>query len=340
MYRAAAHAYIQPDEITDLSEVIILAGSDFQPNTNEKGIQNIRDVMGALNNAGYYGFDGLLFTGDYTQAHGSDLESGNVGINALDGEMHNYVNFDRTYGQGNHDHKDLDLMAPYGNNDPAGAPYGIFNIPEDKYDAYGNGGQTVAADLTAYFNEKIESGWGNKPIFVLSHLPLHYNYRTIKDKGASSAMYIIDALNAANDAGLNIIFLFGHNHSGGYDDYLGGAAIYVPKGESIIVADPAGYKNAPIETELRFTYMNSGYIGYYNDMGNGADTALTLSVFRIQANGDVIITRYDKNGEHNLKSAGALSPYDRDYTTYTEADLREFESSRIVGSNKDEEYDG
>ena len=340
MYRAAAHAYIQPDEVTDLSEVVILAGSDFQPNTNEKGIQNIRDVMGALNNAGYYGFDGLLFTGDYTQAHGSDLESGNVGINALDGEMHNYVNFDRTYGQGNHDHKDLDLMAPYGNNDPAGAPYGIFNIPEDKYDAYGNGGQTVAADLTAYFNEKIESGWGNKPIFVLSHLPLHYNYRTIKDKGASSAMYIIDALNAANDAGLNIIFLFGHNHSGGYDDYLGGAAIYVPKGESIIVADPAGYKNAPIETELRFTYMNSGYIGYYNDMGNGADTALTLSVFRIQANGDVIITRYDKNGEHNLKSAGALSPYDRDYTTYTEADLREFESSRIVGSNKDEEYDG
>ena len=340
MCRAAAHAYILPGEITDLSEVVILAGSDFQPNTNEKGIQNIRDVMGALNNANYYGFDGLLFTGDYTQAHGSDLESGNVGINALDGEMHNYVNFDRTYGQGNHDHANLDLIAPYGNNDPAGAPYGIFNIPEDKYDAYGNGGQNVANDLNAYFAEKLANGWGNKPIFVLSHLPLHYNYRTMKDKGGASAMYIINALNAANDAGLNIIFLFGHNHSGGYDDYLGGAAIYVPKGESIIVADPAGYKNAPIETELRFTYMNSGYIGYYNDMGNGADTTLTMSVFRIQANGDVIITRYDKNGEHNLKSAGALSPYDRDYTTYTEADGRVFESSRIVGSNKDEEYDG
>ena len=198
----------------------------------------------------------------------------------------------------------------------------------------------VIHQMTAYFNEKIASGWGNKPIFVLSHLPLHYNYRTMKDKGGSSAMYIINALNAASDSGLNIIFLFGHNHSGGYDDYLGGAAIYVPKGENIIVADPAGYKNAPVSTELRFTYMNSGYIGYYNDMGNGADTTLTMSMFRIQANGDVIITRYDKNGEHNLKSAGQLSPYDRDYTTYTEADGRVFESSRIVGAYKDEEYNG
>ena len=216
----------------------------------------------------------------------------------------------------------------------------MFNIPEDHYNAYGNGAQTSAADLTAYFNEKIESGWGNKPIFVISHLPLHYNYRTIKDKGASTAKYLVDALNAGADAGLNIIFLFGHNHSGGYDDYLGGAAIYVPKGESILVADLANYKNAPIETELRFTYLNSGYVAYYNNMENGADTALTMTTFRIQENGDVIITRYDKNGEHNLKSAGALSPYDRDYTEYTEADGRVYESSRIVGAKKDEEYNG
>ena len=336
MCRAAAHAYILPGEITDLSEVVILASSDFQPNTNEKGIQNIRDVMGALNNAGYYGFDGLLFTGDYTQAHGSDLESGNVGINALDGEMHNYVNFDRTYGQGNHDHANLDLMAAYGPNDPLGAPYGIFNITEDSYNAYGAGGQQVAADLQAYFAEKLANGWGNKPIFVLSHLPLHYNYRTMKDKGGASAMYIINALNAANDAGLNIIFLFGHNHSGGYDDYLGGAAIYVPKGDSIIVADPANYANAPIETELKFTYMNFGYVSSYGTNGTGVDTALTMCTFRIQENGDVIITRYDKNGEHNLKSAGKANSIDE--SGYTFDDERVYESSRIVGANKDEAY--
>ena len=91
---------------------------------------------------------------------------------------------------------------------------------------------------------------------------------------------------------------------------------------------------------MHFTYLNSGYVAYYNDMKAGADTSLSMTTFRIQENGDVIITRYDKNGEHNLKSAGVLSPYDRDYTTYTEADGRVYESSRIVGASKDEEYNG
>ncbi|MBR5524159.1 MAG: carbohydrate binding domain-containing protein [Clostridia bacterium] len=340
MARAAAHAYIIPYEVSDLTETVLIAGSDFQPNTNDKGVQNIRDVMGALNDAGHYAFDGLLFTGDYTQALGSDHDSGVLGQAALDSEMHNYVNFDRIYGQGNHDAATIQALSPYGNNDPLYAPYGVFNIPEDKYTAYGGGGQQVAADLTAYFNEKLaDPTWGNKPIFVLSHLPLHYNYRTMKDKGGSSAMYLVDAMNAASEAGLNIIFLFGHNHSGGYDDYLGGAAIYIPKGESILVTDPANYENAPINTQLKFTYMNSGYIGYYNDMGNGADTALTMSVFRIQADGDVVITRYSKNGVHNLKSAGQLSPYDRDYTTYTQADARVYASSRVVSADSDSAYE-
>ena len=341
MRRAAARAYADPDSVADLTETVILSGSDFQPNTWAQGITTLQTLTDSLKNNGYSSFDGLLFSGDYTQALGSDFDSSNEGLHVLDDEMAGLVNFDRIYGQGNHDAAGIDLLSPYGNNDPKGAPYGVFNIPEDHYNAYGNGAQTSAADLKVYFDEKVASGtWGNKPIFVISHLPLHYNYRTIKDKGASTAQYLVDALNYGADAGLNIIFLFGHNHSGGYDDYLGGAAIYVPKGESILVADLANYKNAPIETELRFTYLNSGYVAYYNNMENGADTALTMTTFRIQENGDVIITRYDKNGEHNLKSAGALSPYDRDYTEYTEPDLRVYESSRIVGANKDEEYNG
>ena len=340
MRRAAAHAWYTPNTVSDLTETVILSGSDFQPNTWDKGIQTLQGLTGSLANQGYGMFDGLLFSGDYTQALGSDYDSSNEGLHVLDDEISKIVNFDRIYGQGNHDAAGIDLLSPYGNNDPKGAPYGVFNIPEDHYNAYGNGAQTSAADLTAYFAEKLaDPTWGNKPIFVISHLPLHYNYRTIKDKGASTAKYLVDALNAGADAGLNIIFLFGHNHSGGYDDYLGGAAIYVPKGESILVADLANYKNAPIETELRFTYLNSGYVAYYNNMENGADTALTMTTFKIQANGDVIITRYDKDGEHNLKSAGTLSPYDRDYTTYTEADGRVYESSRIVGANKDEKYE-
>ena len=342
MRRAAARAYADPDSVADLTETVLLSGSDFQPSTWDKGITTLQGLTGSVTtNSGYNSFDGLLFSGDYTQALGSDFDSSNEGLHVFDDEISKIVNFNQVYGQGNHDAAGIDLLSPYGPNDPQGAPYGVFNIPEDHYNAYGNGAQTSAADLKVYFDEKVASGtWGNKPIFVISHLPLHYNYRTMKDKGASTAQYLVDALNYGADQGLNIIFLFGHNHSGGYDDYLGGAAIYVPKGESILVADLANYKNAPIETELRFTYLNSGYVAYYNDMGQGADTSLTMTTFRIQENGDVIITRYDKNGVHNLKSAGQLSTYDRDYTEYTEPDARVYESSRIVGAGKDEEYNG
>ncbi len=338
--RAAAHAWYSPYAIDDLSEVVLLSGSDFQPDNWDKGITTLRGLTGSLQNQGYGMFDGLLFGGDYTQTLGSDFDSSNEGLYVLENEISKTVNFDRHYAQGNHDATGIDLLDPYGNNDPANAPYGVFLVHEDNYNAYGGGGQQVAADLTAYCNEKLANGWGNKPIFVVSHLPLHYNYRTMKDGGSKTASYIIDALNAASDAGLNIFFLISHNHSGGYDDYLGGAAIYIPKGDSILVPDASNVSNAPIETELKFTYMNCGYVSYYNDMGNGADTALTMCTFRIQQNGDVIVTRYDANGVHNLKSAGQLSPYDRDYTQYTQADGRVYESSRIVGAKKDEEYFG
>lgn len=334
--RAAAHAVYAPYAVSDLTETVLLAGSDFQPTGYDT--TGIRSLMGSLMEEGYGLFDGFLMVGDYTPTNGHDESS--KGLSVLDSVISKNVNFGKVYSQGNHDVASTEGMSPYGNNDPLNGTYGVFVVNEDDYNAYGDGGQKVAADLTAYCNEKLESGWGNKPIFVMSHLPLHYNYRTMKDKAGTTAMYIVDALNAASDAGLNIIFLIAHNHSGGYDDYLGGAAIYIPKGDSILVTDPTGYKNAPIETEIRFTYLNAGYIAYYADMGMGADTALTMTTFRIQENGDVIITRYDVNGVHNLKSAGQLSPHDPEYTSYTYADERVYESSRIVGYDKDEEYTG
>lgn len=192
--------------------------------------------------------------------------------------------------------------------------------------------------MTAYCNEKLANSWGNKPIFVLSHIPLHFNARTIKDKQGATAMYIVDALNAASEAGLNIVFLIGHNHGSGYDDYLGGGAVYIPKGESIIVTDPANHLNASIETELKFTYMNYGYVSSYGNTGSGADTSLTMCTFRIQEDGAVIITRYDATGIHNLKSAGKVAPGDADVTEYTFDDERVYESSRIITATSDEEY--
>ena len=337
--RAATHAYATPCVVDDLSEVVLVSGSDYQYyGSVQDGLATLKGLTDSLKNQGYGMFDGLLFGGDYTTALGSDYDASNEGLYRLDDAITETVNFDKFYTQGNHDAAGIDLLNPYGNNDPAGAPYGVFIIHEDKFDCYGHGGQQVAADLTAYFNEKLESGWGNKPIFVTSHIPLHFNARTVKDGMGSSAKYVVDALNAASEAGLNIIFLIGHNHGSGYDDYLGGAAVYIPKGETIVVPDHTNYKNKPIETELKFTYMNYGYISSYGTSGTGVDTTLTMCTFHIQENGDVIITRYDKNGVHNLKSAGKVPPTDLDVTDYTFDDERVYESSRIVGAYKDEKY--
>jgi len=340
MRRAAVHAYASPDKVTDLTEVVLISGSDYQYyGSTEDGLAVLKGLTDSVkNNTGYGAFDGLLFGGDYTITLGSDFDDSNAGLNLLDSVFTDTVNFDKYYTQGNHDAAGIDLLPPYGNNDNPNAPYGVFILHEDNYNCYGGGGQQAAADLTAYFNEKLANGWGNKPIFVTSHIPLHYNARTAKDGMGFTAKYIVDALNAASEAGLNIIFLIGHNHGSGYDDYLGGAAVYVPKGETIVVPDHTNYRNAPIETELKFTYMNFGYVSSYGTNGTGVDTALTMCAFRIQENGDVIITRYDKDGVHNLKSAGKANSIDE--SGYTFDDERVYESSRIVGANKDEEYNG
>ena len=340
MRRAAVHAYAAPDKVTNLKEVVLISGSDYQYyGSTADGLAVLKGLTDSLkNNTGYGAFDGLLFGGDYTITLGSDFDDSNAGLNLFDSVITDTVNFDKYYTQGNHDAAGIDLLSPYGNNDNPNAPYGVFILHEDKYDCYGNGGKKAAEDLTAYFNEKLANGWGNKPIFVTSHIPLHYNARTARDGMGFTAKYIVDALNAASEAGLNIIFLIGHNHGSGYDDYLGGAAVYVPKGETIMVPNHTNYRNAPIETELKFTYMNFGYISSYGTNGTGVDTALTMCAFRIQENGDVIITRYDKNGEHNLKSAGKANSIDE--SGYTFDDERVYESSRIVGANKDEEYNG
>ena len=55
----------------------------------------------------------------------------------------------------------------------------------------------------------------------------------------------------------------------------------------------------------------------------------------------MVVSRYDANGEHNLKGKGALNKKDIG-NTYIENALNEtvYESSRIVTATSDEEYNG
>ena len=333
--RSVAHAMYDPTSVADLSEVVLLAGSDFQPKNNDvaAGRRTVSNILGAMADAGYGLFDGFLSGGDYSGGTTADLTS--EGLAGLDAEISKVVYNNKFYSQGNHDPETTIGLTQHGNNDPFGAPYGLFLINEDNYADTGAGGENVAKELTNYFNTKINGNWGNKPIFILCHVPLNFSMRTVTGQNARTAMPIVEACNAAGDAGLNIIFLFGHNHSGGYDNYIGGGSVYLKKGDTMLVPSYIDY-TTPEAVTLNFTYMTAGYIGYYGTTDGGADGTLTMSVFRIQKDGSVIIGRYDENGIHNLKSAGVKNSSRGDIM---DPDPTVYESYRVVTGTDDRKYE-
>ncbi len=164
-----------------------------------------------------------------------------------------------------------------------------------------------------------------RPVIIAGHVPLHFTARTSSRHSTGDNLYsslIFDVVNeAAND--LDIVYLFGHNHSKGWDCYLGGGSIYMIAGEKILIPrfeETDIYTDNYSEKTLNFTYLNAGYTGYYMNCGpeeldNGtwhdydaADTALTGTTIEIY--GDrIVITRWDKDGIHNLNGKGEGDPY-------------------------------
>lgn len=288
----------------------VLAGSDFQhPDGNEAGQKTVTAIINAIKADGVDSADGFIFCGDYD--HDLTMLPGptSKGVNALTAIVNKFVPADAShvYVEGNHDSAiGTAGLSKSGNNDPASKAYGVFVINEDDYMWTNLSGQVVkntADDLRLYLNEKLAEGY-NAPIFVVSHLPLHYSCRTREAGDAKYAGYLFDILNVAGEKGLNIIFLFGHDHSNGWDDYLGGACVCLEKGDSINIAKKGNQFKWETKT-LNFTYMNAGYTGYYNNE-NGADDALTMSLFTI-TDDSVTIDRYSAEGKHDLKSSGVTN---------------------------------
>ena len=287
--------------------ITVIAGSDFQNKSgSEAGAQVVTSILTKM---GYTSADGFLFCGDYDYSTVNNTSSTEAGITALKNAVtgtYSTLSDDRmVFVQGNHDAADASGLATSGAHDADG--YGVYVINEDDY-MWKNSDEatikTTAEALGDYLNKKVTAGYG-KPIFVVSHLPLHYTMRTKNDGDGMYANYLFNVMNKAGASGLNIIFLYGHDHSNGWDDYLGGSAVYLAKGDNINIAQ--GSKTAFKEETLKFTYMNAGFTGYYENK-NGADDTLTMTVFEITGN-TVTVKRYDAKGTHNLKSVGVTNSY-------------------------------
>ena len=181
-----------------------------------------------------------------------------------------------------------------------------------------------SAAMKECFNELISKG-ETRPVFIAGHVPLQFTARTSSRHTTGDNLYsslVFDVVNeAAKD--LDIVYLFGHDHSKGWDCYLGGSSVYKAKGDTILIPEFSEEKvNTDVYTEetLNFTYLNAGYVGYYMNCGPGelaagekdlysaADETLTGTVFEVY--GDrIVITRYDAGGAHVLGHAGQADPY-------------------------------
>ncbi|MCI6670409.1 MAG: VWA domain-containing protein [Christensenellaceae bacterium] len=306
----------------------VIAGSDFQNKSGDgSGKVVVQNIIQSMIDGGITSVDGFLFAGDYwiDMIPNKDDTAMLGHVNSLrDAVKEKYTNL--TYDnmvciQGNHDQVTPDPnkngLSKSGAHDTNA--YGVYVINEDDYMWASNASHSstsysgmsaeaivkqTAANLKTYLDAKTAEKY-DKPIFVVSHLPLHYSMRTRNDGDCMYANLIFDVLNTAGNNGLNIIFMYGHDHSNGWDDYLGGSAVYLAKGDKINIAQ-ASKTVFNVET-LNFTYMNAGFTGYYENH-NGADDTLTMTVFKI-TDDTVTVERYDANGKHNLKSVGVTNSY-------------------------------
>ena len=231
--------------------------------------------------------DAFLFGGDYsiTGNNVADTETGLNQLNALvSSKFSNLAPEDRYYIQGNHDYHGNALIKETGAYETE--HYLIYVLNHKDYSAVG------AAKLKHFFEQNKDC---DKPIFVLSHCGIHYNARG--HLNCSDTLY--NVLDDAGESGLNIIVLFGHNHSGIFDDYLGNSAIYLPKGSNFAVSNPKG--GYTMDT-ADFTYVNYGYIGFTTSSSKSCYHQ-TMTVFEI-TDDEVIVYRYDQNGIHELRAAG------------------------------------
>ena len=312
------------DESAPDTPVTVVACSDYQYRNsdvygvgatgNAGGAIVVGNIVSQMQSAGIASADGFLCCGDYDYDLGSGADAAG-GIASLKSAVSPIAgSAEYVLVQGNHDPQSTaGGTSPSGDNDPASGAYGVFVINERDY----QWGQRVIEDATLaaaenlrrYLNSKIAVDY-TAPIFVISHLPLHYSMRSNQDGDNIYAKILFDVLQDGAAQGLNIIFLFGHNHSNGWDDYLGGPKIFLAPGESINIAEPGSKTSYTTET-LGFVYMNAGYTGYWERYNTA--TAATSMNFNIEdlsmttftiSKSSVVINRYGTAGATNLKNAG------------------------------------
>ncbi len=282
----------------DAGNNILLFGSDYQGGEAKTNVRNILSTINSKNiKVGLFGF-----LGDYSTSVG-DTSSSSSGLSNLNSHIRSFNNFQNTgtiYIQGNHDPENTKHLSKLGAYEADN--YAVFLINEDDYPrsaSNGNRAKQTAAKLDEYLNSLVRYEV-HKPVFVLTHVPLHHSRRADN----SYASYILNVLNKYGDK-LDIIFMYGHNHSNTYDDCLGGSINYIAKGENMSYFDFDSSGKKYVNTSpIQFTYLNAGYVGYIRNSNkmvncNGVSVQSyntpTLTMFTVNEK-NITVEKYNING--------------------------------------------
>ena len=314
----------------------VFSASDFQADTC---YTNLTNMMNAAIADGITATpDAFLFGGDYT----ADSEDPEIQVPKVTETVQSvYEGYDESnliYVQGNHDSADSALTPTgfYEFDD-----FVVYSINEDDFktgqadrDGYDATVQALAANVEAKLENLAATG-DIRPVFVITHVPLHHSSRGTYGDNLYSR-YLFEVLNEYGKE-LDIIFLFGHNHSSTYDDYIGGAVNYIAKDENIRIPVPdtaqrgaSGYTN---ET-LTFTYMNCGYVGYSSNSNSSTSTnTLTMGAFEI-CPATIEISRYTTSGLYTTEKIERVNPLTTDPYVRLNGDSegRQGESEVIYGT--------
>ena len=292
----------------------VFTASDFQDSRTGNDVEENFSAMikNAIGN-GTDTPDAFILGGDYESSY-ADKHSTPDAYERVEGiitdalpyyNTHNIVNI-----QGNHDVNDPTVIEQTGLYEFE--HFLVYVINNSDYPA-GTGGSSAKAKteattlkLVETFDKLLAEG-ETRPIFIATHIPLHHNSRNpngankdesgnVLSYGYNETLYskvLFDAINAYGTV-FDIVFLFGHNHSGNYDDYIGGAVNYIGKGDTIRIPDSSVTPSETSYTEetLNFTYMNYGFVGYSN---NDNDATLTMGAFEICPD-RIEVTRYSSEG--------------------------------------------
>lgn len=284
-------------EISQCAVATVITASDFQENGTFFRFGGILELM---KEAGCPLPDCALLGGDYSIQEGVDPDKSiQVIRDKLSDTFPDFAQENAIFVQGNHDNASAELTQT-GAYDMGS--FVVYSVNEDDFPS-GQTAQDVVhtlQELNEFFSGMIDAE-DFRPVLVATHVPLHHNSR--HDNGY--AKYLVDLLNRYGQT-LDILVLFGHNHSGAFDDDIGGSVNFIARGETMKVQNP-GEEYTQLsgnysEVTLNFTYMNYGYVGYSNNTPTGTSTnELTVGVIQICPD-SMEITRFSTQGEYSHNS--------------------------------------